>query len=246
MRRCFSRIAAVLAIASCLLTATTQARADDSRGATRAVAARERGRPYTMVEVSAGTLALPAAKVCPTSLNECSTGEVSLALGIRNLYEFGRFAVGAGVVWATTLRHDTARGAADLERIHSRRSFLFEGMFRYTFAQGPRWEFWATANGGGVGVNDSWTVKSDRNPPAGIQFVGPKASTIGTEGGAIGAGVGGAFIFVQNLSVGGHLRYMNWFLPGTPKNNPTGDVASLSGRVDVFDLGISLAYRLSL
>ncbi len=220
--------------------------ADDSRGATRAVAARERGRPYTMVEVSVGTLALPAAKVCPTGLNQCSRGEVSLALGIRNIYEFGRFGVGAGVVWATTLRNDTARGAAELERDHARRYFLIEGMFRYMFAQGPRWEFWAAANVGGVGVSDSWTVKADRKPLAGVSFLGPKASTIGTEGLAVGAGFGGAFIVIQNLSVGGHLRYENWILPSSPKINPTGDVASLSGRLDIFDLGFDIAYRLSL
>ena len=222
------------------------ARADDSRGATRAVAARERGRPYTMVEVGAGTFALPAAKVCPTGINQCSRGEVSLALGIRNIYEFGRFGVGAGVVWATTLRNDTARGAADLERDHARRYFLFEGMFRYMFAQGPRWEFWAAANVGGVSVSDAWTVKRDRKPLAGVSFLGPKASTIGTEGVAFGAGAGGAFIVVQNLSVGGHLRYMNWVLPTYARVNPTGDVASLAGRLDIFDLGFDIAYRLSL
>ena len=224
----------------------SSARADDSHGSRRAVAARDRGLPYTMVEVSVGTLALPAATICPTSLNACSTGEAGLAVGIRNLYEFGRFGVGAGVVWGTSLRSDTARGAADLERIHSRSYFLFEGWFRYIFAQGPRWEFWAAANAGGVSVHDAWSVKNDRNPPAGVQFVGPTASSIGTQGFAAGVGVGGAFIVIQNLSVGGHLRYQNWILPGTPEVSPTGDNASLSGRLDVFDLSFALAYRLSL
>jgi hypothetical protein len=220
--------------------------ADDSRGARRAVAARERSLPYTMVEVNAGVYALPAAKVCPTSLDQCQTGEVSLTLGLSNQYDFGPFGFGAMINWATTLRNDAARGAPELERDHSRRYFIIETFFRYTFVQKKKYEFWALGTLGGLGVSDSWTVKQDRSPPGGVQFIGPKSSTIGTLGVAFGPAVGGDYILIDNLSFGGTLGYENWILPFKPKTSPTGDVASLSGRLDVFHLGISLAYRLPL
>jgi hypothetical protein len=42
------------------------------------------------------------------------------------------------------------------------------------------------------------------------------------------------------------LRYANWFLPEERKLSPTLDVASLSGRVDMFDFGAAIAYRIAL
>ena len=59
-------------------------------------------------------------------------------------------------------------------------------------------------------------------------------------------GVGAEWAFARNLSVGPSFRYMNWILPSTRAVSPLGDVASLSGRLDVFDIGIRLMYRLAL
>lgn len=219
---------------------------DDASKNQRAALARERGDPYTMIELRGGVLALPAATVCPTSLDKCETGEVSLTIGLANYYQFGPFGFGAGINWATTLRNDAARGAPELERDHARSYFLIEAYFRYLFVREKKWEFWASGSIGGVGVNDSWTVKGERDPVADVQFIGPKANTIGTLGFSFGPGVGGAYLLVENLSLGASLRYENWFLPFTPTTSPEGDVASLSGRVDVFDLSLSLAYRLPI
>lgn len=223
-----------------------RALADDARTNERAALARERGLPYTMFELRGGVLALPAATVCPTSLDECDTGEVSLTVGLANYYQFGPYGFGAGINWATTLRNDAARGAPNLERDHARSYFLIEAYFRYLFVREKKWEFWASGSVGGVGINDSWTTKGDREPVAEVQFIGPKANTIGTIGFSFGPGIGGAYMLVENLSLGASLRYENWILPFEPKTSPEGDVASLSGRVDMIDLSLTLAYRLPI
>lgn len=229
------------------LTYAGSARAEDtSVSARRAVAAREQGRPHTVVEVGTGIVALPAAEVCPTSLNECSTGEISWGVGIRNLYQFGAFGVGAGVIWATTLRNDDARGAPELEREHSRRYFTVEGIFRWSFLQSADAEGWLGGTLGLVMVLDEWTVLRDREPLNSVRLVGPESLVIGTEGFTTTVAAGGSWFFADSFSLGGMLRYGNWILPFEPETSPIGDVASLSGRVDVFDLTLNLAYRLAL
>jgi hypothetical protein len=237
-------LGAALSVAA--LLAAPAARADETAAARRAEAAHEMDRPYTMAEVSGGVLALPGAEVCPTSLDQCSRGEVSLAVGIHNLYRYGPVGVGAGILWATTLRSDSAQGAEVLERDHSRRYFIVEGALRYYGIRVKSWELWAGGTLGMVVVNDSWSVKADRDPPADTAFVGPRAATLGTEGLATGVGVGTEFSFFQNWAFGANLRYSMWFLPDEREVSPTGDLASLSGRVDMFDVGLLLSYRIAL
>ena len=41
----------------------------------------------------------------------------------------------------------------------------------------------------------------DREPVAEVQFIGPKANTIGTIGFSFGPGIGGAYMLVENLSL---------------------------------------------
>jgi len=229
------------------VAAASSAFADDnSTSAQRAVAARELGRPYTVVEVGVGIFALPAAEICPTSLDQCSTGEISLGLGIRNLYQFGPFAVGAGITWGTTLRNDDARGSEDLQREHARRYFQVDGLFRYSFFETPEADAWVGGTLGLVSVLDSWTVEADRDPVLKVKLVGPEALTISTEGFSTSIATGGSWFFTDNLSVGGIFQYGNWILPFDPHTTPLGDVASLSGRLDVFQLTLSLAYRIAI
>ena len=216
------------------------------RAESRAIAARERDLPLTVVELDAGIIALPAAEVCPTSLDACSTGEVSLGLSLRNYYEFGPFGLGAGIVWGTTLRSDEARGADELEREHSRRYFLVEALFRYSYLKFDDGDVFVGTGLGMVSVRDAWTVDKDRNPPSDVKFVGPDALVVGSEGLAVSLEAGGSYIFADNFSFGGRFRYGNWILFGDPNTSSLGDIASLSGRVDVFDLSASIAYRLAL
>jgi hypothetical protein len=191
-------------------------------------------------------MTLPAAKICPSSTAQCEQGETSVAAGIQNLYRFHSIAVGAGIVWATTLRSDAAQGAPELERDHSRRYFLVEAQFRYYGLETGAWEWWLGGTIGGVVVNDSWSVKADREPYESASYVGPRAMTIGTEGLAAGAAIGGEWNFASNWSFGTQLRYSMWFLPSTPEVSPTGDSASLSGRVDMLDFNLVIAYRIAL
>jgi hypothetical protein len=233
-------------LVAALLLAAPAALADESSAARRAAAARERDRPYTMFEVGAGLLTLPAADVCPISLDNCEQGETSVTVGLHNLYRLREFGVGAGIEWANTLRAETARGAKELERDHSRRYFLVEGQFRYYGLRSPTWEWWAGAMFGGVVVNDSWSVKADRDPYADTAFVGPRAATLGTEGLAAGIGGGAEWTFASNWSFGTQIRYSSWFLPEKPEQLPTGDFASLKGRVDMFVFSLTIAYSIAL
>jgi hypothetical protein len=232
--------------AALLILWSGAALADETSAARRAAAAREMDRPYTMAQLSAGVFALPGATVCPLDLTQCVKGEASLALGLENFYRYHAYGIGAGIQWATTLRGDAARGAADLDRQHSRRYFTVEGEFRYYGIRTSNWEWWGGATVGGVVVNDSWSTVSDRDPASDIAFVGPRAATLGTEGLAAGLGIGGEWSFASNWSFGTEFRYENWFLPTTRAVSPTGDLASLSGRLDMFHLGLVLAYRIAL
>lgn len=241
MKRALAAVTLVVGLVS-----AGSAAADETAQARRAAAARERGRPYTMAELSAGFLALPAAQVCLTSLTNCSRGEFSLALGIHNLYRYRAFGFGAGIEWATTVRSDSARGADELARDHSRKYFLVEGQVRYYFIQRAALEWWAGATLGGVVVSDSWSVLADREPYAQTALVGPRAATVGTEGLTAGVAAGFEWTFAKNWSWGMKLRYSSWFLPEERKLSPTVDVASLSGRVDMFDFSVAVAYRIAL
>jgi hypothetical protein len=245
MRHAWSALGPALVALPAALVALP-ARADDTTAERGAAAARELDRPHTIFELNAGFLLLPGALVCPTSLDDCNHGEASLAIGVRNLYRFHDFAVGAGIQWATTLRSDAARGDPSLQREHTRRYFLIEGMFRYYFAHSRSWDFWGGATVGVVIVNDSWSTVADRDPPSDTEFVGPEAATLGTTGFTGGICAGGEWAFARNLSLGPSFRYMNWVLPNTRAVSATGDLASLAGRLDVFDIGIRLTYRLAL
>jgi hypothetical protein len=223
------------------------ARADDGLGITP-IAAPELARTHTLAELNTGFLMLPGALVCPQTVDPttCKRGEFSLAFGIQNIWRWRDFGFGGGIGWATTLRSDAAQGDASLARSHSRRYFLVEGQARYYFISRASWWWWAGVTAGGIVVNDSWSVKADREPYADTSFVGPRAATLGTEGLALGIGIGGEWSFARNWSLGPTLRYSNWFLPEARKQSPTLDIASLGGRLDMIDVGLRVAYRISL
>jgi hypothetical protein len=205
--------------------------------------------PHAIVEAGLGLLALPAAEVCPVSPQECEPGETSIALSLFNMGRIGDFGFGAGIFWAFGLR-PTGGSQGDIGTIgreHSRSYFLVEGAFRYYL---PRftgnWDWWAMATIGGVVVNDSWTTEADRNPYADTAFVGPRATTLSTEGFSAGLGVGGQWRISQHWTFGTRFRYANWLLPGDREVLPTGDQASLAGRIDIFDFGVTGAFLLPL
>jgi hypothetical protein len=238
-------IAALAAIA--VLAAPGVARAEDTTAA-RAVAARELDRPHTAADLSTGFLLLPGALVCPTSLNPatCKRGEFSFAAQLQNIWRWHAFAFGAGIQWAHTLRSDAANGDPNLQREHSRSYFLVEGLGRYYFLRNKSWDFWTGVTAGLVVLDDTWSTVANRNPYEMTDNPGPKASTLGTVGFALGIGIGAEWAFLPNWSFGPSLRYSNWFLPDTRAVTPTLDVASLAGRLDVIDVGIRVSYRIAL
>lgn len=242
------KVRAAVAAGIALALGSSAARADDNAASRRAAEARERDRPHTLLELNTGFLMLPGAIVCPQTIDPdtCKRGEFSMAFGLQNVWRWKAFGFGGGIQWATTLRSDAAQGDPSLEREHSRRYFLVEAQARYYFVSRKAWEFWAGINVGGVVVNDSWSEKADRQPYADTAFVGPRASTVGTEGLTMGASIGGEYSLTQNLSIGPSLRYSSWFLPSTRVQSPTLDVASLSGRLDMIDVGLRVAYRIAL
>jgi hypothetical protein len=247
--------AVACACAAALTCAASAARAQEPNAdpaatarTAEAAAARERARDHTLLELSTGFLLLPAAVVCPTSLDPatCKRGEFSLAFGLQSMYRYHAFGFGGGIQWATTLRSDAATGDPSLGRQHTRSYFLVEAEARYYFLTSKSWRGWTGATVGVIVVNDSWSVTSDRMPPTDTDFVGPRADTLGTEGLTLGAGIGGEWSFLTNWSLSPAFRYSNWILPSTRQMLPTLDVASLSGRLDVFDVGIRVAYRIPL
>jgi len=242
---------ALIGGALAVLTFAAPARADDtgaSTGASTADATREVARPHTLAEINTGFFLLPGALVCAQTLDPstCKRGEFSWAIGLQNVYRFGPFGLGAGIDWATTLRSDAANGDPSLQREHTRRYFLVEGLFRYYFLSRKSWNFWAGGTVGLVVVNDSWSEDADRNPPTDTEFVGPRAATIGTVGLSLGIVAAAEWVFLPNWSFGPSLRYANWILPDQRQVSPTLDVASLAGRLDMIDVGIRLTYRIPL
>jgi hypothetical protein len=242
------RARAIAAVVVSVLVLPAAAQAEEARSSRRAVDARERDRPHTAAEVTSGVLLLPGALVCPQTGDQatCKRGEFSLAAGLQNIYRFGAFGVGAGILWAHTLRSDAANGDPTLMREHSRSYFLVEALARYYFLKSRRWDFWAGLTVGLVVLNDTWTVAADRTNYEMTAQIGPQTGTLGTEGFTAGAAAGAEWTFLPNWSFGPALRYSNWLLPNTRKVSPTLDVASLAGRLDIIDVAVRVTYRISL
>jgi len=222
--------------------------ADESTSAgRRARAAREQDRPHMMAEVGAAILTLPAAELCISdNIAQCEQGEESAGFSIQNIYRYRAFAFGAGIRWAAAFDTPDPEGPEDLGREHSRRYFFVDGQFRYYAIRKSSWEWWVGGTIGGVVVNDSWSVKEDRDPYADTAFVGPRAVTIRTEGFETGLGLGTEWSFADNWLLGAQLRYSIWILPFEREESPTGDRASLQGRVSMIDFNIVIAYQLAM
>jgi hypothetical protein len=240
-------VGAVLAVATGLLVSTqASAQMQESAAGRRAAAAQEQNYTHTLISVTGGLMSLPAADVCPRSRTSCEKGETSVSISLYNQYRIGRVGLGASIAWANSLLSGTAPGAPELRREHDRSYFLVEAQLRYYGIKTDKWEWWAGLTLGPVIIKDAWTVDSDRDPYIDTAFVGPRAATISTEGLAAGLAVGGEWMVAPNWFLGTTMRYSSWFLPTEPQQAPTGDSASLSGRVDMLEFGLLVAYRIAL
>ncbi len=199
-------------------------------------------RPTGMAEAGFGWLTLPGANVCSPA--GCKAGDTSFELDAWQLYRQNlRFAFGAGLLLGLIPTTDApAHDPQDIKRDHTRKYLTLEGMLRYYPYVGESFEMWLGLTGGLVVLSDRFVVDDNEDKP----LVGPPGVTIRTEGGTLGIAIGGAYELSRNWSVGGSLRFGNWFLPDTPATNTLADKASVTGRNSVFSLGFNVAYRIGL
>lgn len=199
-------------------------------------------RPTGIAEAGFGWLTLPGANVC--SSTTCKAGDTSFELDGWQLYRRNlRLAFGAGLLLGLIPTTDVPPSEeSGIKRNHTRKYLTLEGMLRYYPYVGESFEFWVGLTGGLVVLSDRFQVVDDYDKP----LIGPAGVTIRTEGATVGLAFGGAYQLSRNWSVGGSLRFGNWFLPDARATDPFKDQASVGGRNSVFSLGFNLAYRIGL
>jgi hypothetical protein len=199
-------------------------------------------RPTGIAEAGFGWLTLPGADVC--SQSACKAGDTSFELDGWQLYRQNlRLAFGAGLLLGLIPTTDAPRrDPVGIERNHTRKYLTLEGMLRYYAYVGETSEFWVGLTGGLVVLSDRFQVVDVYDKP----LLGPSGVTIRTEGGTLGLALGGAYELSKHWSVGGSLRFGNWFLPNKRATDPLEDQASVGGRNSVFSLGFNVAYRIPL
>ena len=211
-------------------------------------------RPHTIAELEAGMIVLPTAPISASQrggdtgvpfLTKVGNGDATVNLGIHVLYRPNdAFALGAtGAFAPAPTSDDQYGGKTGLSRTHSR-SYLFLGVegryypVHYKFA-----EAYLGPTVGAVVVADRFTTEAgDEVPP----ILGVPEVTIRTEGLALGAQLGGNYYFSENWIVGAALRAYDWILPTRPRCSSIGDCSTLQGQVLVFQIGLTIGYRLPL
>jgi hypothetical protein len=209
-------------------------------------------RPHTVAEIEAGIIALPNAPISPGQrggdaplLGKIGRGDATMQIGIHVLYRWNRhYAIGAGAIFAPSPTSDEQYGGlAALRRTHAR-SYLFLGMEgRYVPLQYKYFEAWVGLSSGAVIIADRFTTEAGDEVPT---ILGTRDVTIRTEGFAAGVQAGGSYYLSENWIAGANLRGYHWILPDTRGCSPIGDCATLSGSVQVFEVGLTIGYRLPL
>jgi len=240
------------ASASDAAVVTANPAAVPNEGVARDALARIIDRPHTIAELEAGIIALPNAPISPGQrggdtpiVGKIGRGDATLQTGIHVLYRWHRdYVIGAGAIFAPSPTSDDQYGGLTaLKRSHSR-SYLFLGMEgRYIPLHYKYFEAWVGLSSGAVIVADRFTTEAGAEVPP---ILGTRDVTIRTEGFAIGAQMGGTYYLSENWLAGANLRGYHWILPDTRECSPIGDCATLSGSVQVFELGLTIGYRLAL
>jgi hypothetical protein len=224
---------------------SSAARADETPATRSARLAPVLDQPYTLAQLGFGLLSLPAASVCLTGIT-CTKGDTSIEANFWQMYRANHlFAVGAGATVA--LKPTTDKPAAEMggTRNHSRSYFLVEAQARYYAVHTLPFEAWVGATVGGIVLSDRYSIDSS-GPPITIAIIGPRASTLRTEGLSLGGLIGLQWAVATNWAVGTSIRYLRWFLPHTPATTVFLDRATLTDQQSAVDLGISCTYRIAL
>jgi hypothetical protein len=205
-------------------------------------------RPFTKAELSLGALTLPRAEFSLPTQESTKRADLTLLLTLRQLFQWNpRFAVGAAVDWGLRPVTDqivieSARGP--IRRSHSRNYFMITGLVRYIPLLKPEYELWVQGSGGALIVSDRYQSELDK---AAIPVVvGPQATTIGTEGGTAGVGLGFEYRLDRHWAVGGFTQQMLWFLPKAQRCAQTLECSTVGGRLFSFELGLNVTYRTRL
>jgi hypothetical protein len=201
-------------------------------------------RPNTLAQLGVGLLTLPAADVCLQS-RPCTKGDNSIEIDFWQMYRGNRFfAIGAGASVALKPVTDNPPSESGFPRSHTRSYFLVEAQGRYYAIHGETFEAWIGATAGGVIVSDRYSIEGDDTPMAAI--IGPRSSTVRSEGGAFGGLLGAQWSFAPNWAVGFTARYMQWFLPHRAATTVFLDRATLTDQQSALNFGISCSYRIAL
>jgi len=222
----------------------TRARAEETASARSALAARGVDRPYTMAQLGLGLLTLPAADVCLKG-RPCTKGDTSIEIDSWQMYRANRrFAIGAGASIALNPTTDHPPTEDGIARSHTRSYFLVEGQARYYAIDSPFVEAWFGGTAGAVILSDRYAIEEDEKPRAAL--IGPRASTLRTEGATLGVLIGAQWSFAPNWAAGISARYMRWFLPHEASTTVFLDRATLTDQQSVINFGLSCSYRIAL
>jgi hypothetical protein len=191
-----------------------------------------------------GLLSLPAADVC-LRLRPCTKGDNSIEVDFWQMYRADRyFAIGAGATVALTPVSDNPPSDSGIDRAHTRSYFLVEAQGRYYAVRTETFEGWLGLTAGAVIVSDRYSIDNGEQSSAAI--IGPRASTVRTEGGALGTLIGASWSFAPSWAVGLSARYMQWFLPQDAATTIFLDRATLTDQQSALNVGISCSYRIAL
>ena len=209
-------------------------------------------RPHTIAELEAGVIALPNAPISTSQrggntpiIGTIGKGDATVQTGLHLLFRGDpRWAVGAGFMFAPRPTSDTQYGGfSGLERTHARTYLTLGGEGRYYPIISRKIEAFVGVNLGGVVIADRFSTDSGPSLPA---LLGTPDVTLRTEGYVAGLQIGATWIFADRWIAGIAFRSDVWLLPHSPQCSAIGDCTTLTGPVDVFELGLNLGYRLPL
>jgi hypothetical protein len=235
----FTKLTALLlGLSTALMAFTTHAEEAARRGVV------ERN---VMAELGVGVLGLPGAQVCGKgrSLLDCDQGDTTPMVQMWQLYRASEvIAVGAGIsIGMSPFANNTTGDPEGVEREHNRGYLTAEGIFRYQVLLERPWGCWLGATSGLAVVSDTFRSQRGTTDRA---FVGPRGTTLRTEGFSLGVAVGLSYLLTPSWTLGTSMRTGLWVLPSKRAEDPFGDQASLRGANSFLMLAVSIGYRTRL
>ncbi len=227
-------------------TTSRSAHADD-----RDRSSKQRATHHTLAELELGVIALPRAAISDGQAIKTTnpiSGDATVQVGVHLVFRADEhWAFGAGFLWGPQFITESVYGGkSDLERTHSRSYWTMTGEARYIPFRWERVDTWIGASAGVVTVSDRFVTNARNTVDEVPAILGTREVTARSEGFTAGLEVGLSWNFSGAWVTGARLRGSTWFLPQHATCLPIGDCATLSGPIAVFELGLSMGYRLPL